>query len=291
MQGRGTGTAGGDRAAEYIADRLRAYGLQPLHRDSYFQEVPMHGSRPLPEGRMQLMSGDVAKELKLGRDYLLYRTGDQTFVSTPLPLVFVGFGIVAPEFDHNDYQNVDVAGKIVVFLDGEPASTDADYFDGPRPTSHSVPHHKQRVALARGARGSILIPRHRDPQEWTRKVQEFSFEHVTLAYHPSGHLAMVMNPASAHYLFARSPVDFDRVLQDAAGNTMDSFALGVELSFQGRFQERDFMAVNVLGWIKGGDPGLRDSYLLISAHYDHLGVGVSVRGIPSTTAPWTMPRA
>ena len=88
--------------------------------------------------------------LNLEKDYLLYKSGQRTFTPIPLQLIFVGYGIIAPEFDHNDYESVDVEGKIVVFLHGEPESDNPEFFDGDVPTVYSYASSKQRIALSRG---------------------------------------------------------------------------------------------------------------------------------------------
>ena len=80
---------------------------------------------------------------ELKKDYMLYKSGQQTFIPVPLQIVFVGYGIVAPEFDYNDYQEVDVEGKIVLFLDGEPESDDPAFFGGEVPTIYNYPASKQ----------------------------------------------------------------------------------------------------------------------------------------------------
>ena len=103
--------------------------------------------------------------LALGSDYLLYSTGSQTWIPRPAPMVFVGYGIVAPEFDHNDYADVDVRGKVVVFLGGEPPSSeDPEFFAGEEPSVYSSVETKARIALARGAVGSVVIPPTDDPE-------------------------------------------------------------------------------------------------------------------------------
>ena len=89
----------------------------------------MHGAKPLSSSQLVLIFGNDKENFKLWDDYLLYSTGEQIFIPTPLELVFVGYGIIAPEYDYNDYQSVDVEGKNVVFLDGEPYSEDDSFFE------------------------------------------------------------------------------------------------------------------------------------------------------------------
>jgi len=281
MEGRGTGTPGGERAARYIASKLEEFGLEPLGDDgTWFQNVPLHGSIPLEETRFHLNLPDSVVDLALGRDFLLYTTGAQTLIPRPVPLVFVGYGIVAPEYDYNDYQNLDVEGSIVVFLTGEPASSEETYFDGSFATAHAHPEAKQRVALSRGAVGSVLIPSEVDysDRSWAEWSAMFSFEHMTLPYDRSRRLDMLINPEAAESLFRGSEYSLAEVLAMAERGEIRSFSLSAEASFQGQFRERDFVSPNVIGVLRGSDQLLRESYVILSAHYDHLGIGAPVEG-------------
>jgi hypothetical protein len=275
------GTTGGNLAAKYLAQQFEKIKLTPLGEDgTYYQYIPMHASLPLPNSEMILYSEKKSEKLELNKDYLLYKSGEQTFIPTPLPLVFVGYGIVAPEYDYNDYQSVDVSGKIVVFLDGEPYSDDANYFGGNNSTIYSLPESKQRIAISRGASGSILIPAISisDEHSWNKLVKEFSFEDVTLAYSVSGNLSMLIKPSSAQKLFESANYSLENVFEMHEQNVVKSFELNTKISFEGIFRERDFTSANIIGMIEGSDKDLKDSYLIISAHYDHLGFGPPVNG-------------
>jgi hypothetical protein len=191
--------------------------------------------------------------------------------------VFVGYGIVAPEFDYNDYQSIDVQGKIVVYIDGEPASDDEDYFDGLAPTVYSYSESKRRIATGRGAAGTIQISINQY-QDWNEIKKDFNSEDVTLAYSVSSNLSLILNKNSADKIFRYSGYSLEDIILMDQQNRMKSFSLKTKLKFKGIFKERDFISQNVIGIVKGSDPLLNNSYLLISAHYDHLGIGVSVDG-------------
>ena len=275
------GTKGGNSAAKYLASEFEKLGLIPAGDDNtFYQYIPMHASLPLPGSSLTLITDTKETRLELNADYILYKSGEQTFVPNPLPLVFVGFGIVAPEFDYNDYQSVNVENKIVVFLEGEPFSDDEKYFDGIKPSIYSLPEMKQRIAISRGASGSIMIPgiRYKDADEWNKLLNDFSFEDVTLAYAASGNLSVLINPFTAEQLFQSSEFSINDVFEMQQQNVLKSFELQTKISFRGVFRERDFTSANIIGMIKGSDEELSDSYLLISAHYDHLGIGLSVNG-------------
>lgn len=280
LQGRRPGTIGGSRAAAYIAAELDRLGVSPFGEDgTYFQNVPLHGNTPLAASRLNLRSLGEVRHLELGRDYLLYTTGSQTWIPRAAPLVFVGYGIVAPEFDHNDYAEIDVRGKVVVLLAGEPRSEDPDYFAGEEPSVYSSPEAKQRTALSRGAVGSVEIQLTEIPELlWSRLKNEFSFEHLTLAYTVPRHLSLRLHPRLVPQLFVDALYDFEQVRAMARDNTLRAFHLPVSLTFEGSFRSRNFLAPNVVGVVEGSDPGLRGTYVVVSAHYDHLGVGPAVDG-------------
>ncbi|MBN2013165.1 M28 family peptidase [candidate division KSB1 bacterium] len=281
LQGRGTGTEGEQIAARYIAERLKSYGISEKgDHGSYFQYIPMHGSMPTSQSRLRLIADSLELYCYYDRDYLCYQIGPQTFIPTPVPLVFVGYGIIAPEFDYNDYQELDVAGKVVVFLSGEPFSNDPNYFAGAQSTIYSYPESKQRIAISRGAVGSILIPTTLDDhmRPWEYWQQVFSFEDVKLAYSVASAFHIVMNQQAARLLFDYAEYPLYQVLDMDRTNTIRSFPLEISIKFDGDFKERDFLARNVVGMLPGHDTDLRDSYVLLSAHYDHLGFGKPVQG-------------
>lgn len=278
LEGRAVGTKGSVIASKYISDRFADYKLKKISKgNSYFQNIPMHGSKPLGSSELIFIFDKDSMHLNLAEDYFLYRSGQQTFMPTFLPLVFVGYGIVAPEFDYNDYQSVDVEGKIVVYIDGEPYSEDEHFFNGTLPTIYSNPESKRRIAFARGCAGTIQIPI-TSYKSWDDVYNDFQFEDVTLAYTVSGNINIIINPDEAYKLFYGSGYSFDDVLDMYVNNRISSFQLKPKMRFRGAFKERDFVSPNVIGMIEGSDPELKDNYLIISAHYDHLGIGESVRG-------------
>jgi hypothetical protein len=283
LEGRAPGTRGGERAARYIAGRLEEAGLRPLgDRGSFFQMVPLHGTRPLDGCRLELSSLGRTTRLGLGVDYQLLSAGDQALIPRPVPMVFVGYGIVAPEMDYNDYEDVDVRGRVVVMLAGEPDSDDPEYFDGPRPSVYSALETKQRIALSRGAVGCVLIPTVEEDTDvdeaWARLGRELALEHLSLAYSVPRSLGVVLHPSRAAELFADALYDLPQVLEMERSYTLRSFYLPVSVRFEGELQRRDVLAPNVVGVLDGAHPRAADTYVVVSAHYDHLGIGPPVDG-------------
>lgn len=271
---------GGRLASRYCALVFDDLNLTPIGaKETYYQYIQMHGSFPLPESRLTVSSGSRIDEFALGEDYLLYKFGDQTFLPSKTELVFVGYGIIAPEFDYNDYQTVDVSGKIVVALEGEPISSDMDYFDGPYPSVYGFPESKQRMALLRGASGFLLLPRNDvDSAYWERLRREFATENVTLAYSPSSFFSAIINPKKTDIIFDNSGFSYEEINRLHKSSNLTSFPLASKASFAGEFREREFVDANVLGMIEGSDEKQKDRYVVVSAHYDHLGIGPPIIG-------------
>jgi hypothetical protein len=280
LEGRAAGSRGGNRAARYIADELERIGIAPAgDNGGYLQQVPLHGSRPRPRSRLVVSSLGDQVMLELGLDYLLVTTGEQTLLPRATPMVFVAYGIVAPEFDYNDYADVDVRGKVAVFFDGEPTSDDPGYFRGDEPSVYSSIETKQRTALSRGAVASVLLPPNGAGKTWwTARRRSYAFEHITAAAGVPRHLTLILHPSVAPTLFSEALFDFAAVVEMNRTHTMRSFHLPVQLSFTGDFDTRSFLAPNVVSIVEGSDPRLRETFVVVTAHYDHLGIGPEVDG-------------
>jgi Zn-dependent M28 family amino/carboxypeptidase len=281
LEGRGTGSTGGMLAAKFLAREFDKLGLKPIgDGKTYYQNIPMHGSKPLESSKLNLYLENLDLLLKLNDNYLLYQSGSQTYIPQPTQLVFVGYGIIAPEFDYNDYQYADVEGKVVVFIDGEPTSKESSFFNGELPSIYSYPEIKQKIAISRGARGSILIPisNFSNDNYWDKLKKDFSFEIITHAYSVSTNFSAIVNYETARLLFTGAKYSLSDIISFHANNSMQSFALKSKISFSGISQERDFIAQNVVGMVEGRDPILKDKFVIVSAHYDHLGKGPAVNG-------------
>ena len=281
LEGRGVGTPGCEKAAEYIRSTLQSYGIKATQQyPSYLQTFPLHGSRPVEGTSLKVISRSDTILLQLQNDYVLFSSGAQTFIPLPTRMVFVGYGIVAPEYDYNDYRNIDVKNAVVVFLTGEPRSNDDTFFAGEKSTTHSSFVMKQKIALSRGAKGSILVPNPNEllTEDWIEVQSHFLFEEVRLPVTPSENLNIMVGRQSSNLFFSGAEYSLDEIAGFDRAGAMKSFPLPGKISFQGKFKERDFRSSNVIAMIEGSDPILKDSYLLLTAHYDHLGIGVSVNG-------------
>lgn len=275
FEGRGTGTKGGELAANYISKVYHDIGLIPIGDDkTFFQKVPLHGTNIIDESTLFIQNQQDTFKLNIWSDYLLSNFGEQTIIPSALELTFVGYGIIAPEFDHNDYLDKNLSGKIAVILDGEPYSEDPEYFNGDEPTIYNHLDVKHRIAISRGAAGTIIIPPNNAYTDgfWNKLVSEYSFEDVKLSYHASSTFGIILNPKIAALLFFGDSTKQTSDLNNFSG--LSEFTL----KFDGQFIVRDFRASNVVGMIEGTKKAENDEYLIISAHYDHLGIGPSVKG-------------
>ncbi len=161
LEGRGTGQRGGDIAAEYIATQFALYGLKPAgDNGTYMQKVPMVGITTAPETTFSLVPANGPPvELKFLDQYVGYDQSQQPESEVDAPIVFVGYGIEAPEYQWDDYKGVDVKGKVLLMLVNEPPSNDPNFFKGKALTYYGRWTYKYEEAARKGAVGVILIHR------------------------------------------------------------------------------------------------------------------------------------
>lgn len=279
-EGRAAGKYGGNLAAKYIADKFESIGLKNIPGGSYFQNVPLHEIKTKDQTELTITNGEDSFSPTLNSDYFVYKSGSMAFLPKDREMVFAGYGIDAPEFNYNDYKQIDVVGKIVVVLTGEPYSERDDYFNGTLPTIYSYFDLKQKTALSKGAIACVIIPNPEDYEavNWSSFADAYSQEDVSLAYSPSDNLALVLKPTAAKILFENSGIDFEKIKHLYMMDSIYSFPLKATMSFKGYYNDKTMISPNVIGVIEGSDPELRKQYVLVTAHYDHLGIGVPVKG-------------
>ena len=159
LEGRGTGQRGGDIAAEYMATQFALMGLKPAGENgTYMQKVPMVGVTTLSETTFALVPqrGD-ARQLKFLDEYVGIDQTQQPKSSVDADIVYVGYGIEAPEYQWDDYKGMDVRGKVLLMLVNEPDSNDAKFFKGRALTYYGRWTYKYEEAARKGAVGVILV--------------------------------------------------------------------------------------------------------------------------------------
>lgn len=272
FEGRGTGTKGGELAANYIAKQFQKIGLTPIgENNTFFQQVPLHGSSIMNNPNLKLYVNNDTISLNFKEDYLLENTGEQTIIPYPVDVTFAGYGIIAPEFDYNDYLERDVSGKIVVIIDGEPYSDDPEYFSGFEPTMYSNINLKNKFAISRGAAGTIIISAFDGgTKSWLKTVSNYSFENINLLYSPSINFSTILNKTAFKNSFNLKPNFSVKNLEQYFSNNE------IKLKFEGDFYDREFKSPNVIGMLNS-DKNNSDEYIIVSAHYDHLGIGPEIQ--------------
>jgi len=277
LEGRETGSRGHAIAARYVASQFVAAGLAPAgDRDTYFQHVPLRASKLVPESSSFFVrDGDTRTEFLQRRDVAI-SAGSTPRAEADAPVVFVGYGVVAPELKHDDYAGVDVRGKIVMVVRGAPSS----FPNNPR-AYYSTNAVKGRFAADRGAIGMISV---KSPSEEARAPYAIELGRSPgppMAYvHANGELEgsipelrvrATISRKVAETLFARV-AEFAPVMADIEKGLQRSFALETSVAIVATTTFADIESENVVAVLRGSDPKLRAEHIVYSAHVDHLGI-------------------
>jgi Zn-dependent M28 family amino/carboxypeptidase len=282
LEGRGTGQRGGDIAAEYIATQFAEYGLKPAgDNGSYLQKVPLIGITTSPETQFTLLpKSGAAMNLKPLDEYVAYDQTQQARSDVDAEIVYVGYGIVAPEYGWDDYKGVDVRGKVLLMLVNEPPSDDPKFFKGKALTYYGRWTYKYEEAARMGAAGVILI--HKEdmasyPWEVVRNSNSGEKSFLKLEG-PALKVASWVPLDVAKKLAAASGMDLDRMIADAGMHGFHPVNLGARLKARMVSRLRNFESNNVVAMLPGGQRNLKEEAVLYTAHYDHLGIRPEMAG-------------
>jgi hypothetical protein len=287
LEGREAGTRGYDIAAEYAAAEFRKLGLKPAgDNGTYFQTVPMVSFRSADRGSLSLRDARGRPiEMVWGEDHVLSRNAAKAETRVAAPLVFVGYGVVAPENGRDDYAGLDVRGKIVVALDGAPKS-----FQSEERAYYRSQRIKRREAEKRGAVGFIGLETPtserlspfanlaRNWQGWAMTWREPSGAPFVIA--PTTPYLATLSVKGGAKLFAGAPVPLEQVYTAAESEAGDAprFALPLSAEVVLRTERQDSESRNVAALLEGSDPALARETVVLSAHLDHTGVRRSGEG-------------
>jgi Zn-dependent M28 family amino/carboxypeptidase len=283
LEGRGTGTRGGDIAANYIAAQFALYGLKPAGDDgTYLQKVDFTGVLTQPGSSFSLLPSHGAPlDLKLGDDYVTNNQTQTDSVDIDAPIVFVGYGIEAPEYRWNDFKGVDVKGKVVLVIVNEPPSTDPKFFKAETMTYYGRWTYKFEEAARKGAVGALII--HRTDlasYPWQVVRSSWSNEQVYLSNDrdPKLQAASWIQLEVARQLFAAAGLKLDDMMQEAGTRKFKARELPVRLKAHVVSKVRRFESYNVLGLLPGSTGEPAEQAVVYSAHYDHLGFDPKLSG-------------
>ena len=284
-EGRMAGQPGYDTAAKYVADQFAALGLTPGGEEGWYQQVPLITYNVDEDSTTLIAHRDGNDtELEYKEHYLMGgdKVREETYVRAEV--VYVGFGVHAPEFGYSDYDNIDVEGKIVAMFGNAPAilpTTERAYYSSSRI--------KVREAIERGAIGAVALisKRIEEYYPWERMKARAGVRPgmawVTLTgeaadYFPEIQSSAMINVDVARDLFAGTPISFDDARAATEASQPASTPLGFEMTLANKTRIDTTTSPNVVGIVRGTDPALTDEYVVYSAHLDHDGIGTAVDG-------------
>jgi len=275
LEGRGTGQRGGALAVRYLETQAAAIGLKPADGKDYRQKVELVGQKTQTgSSLLRFEAGGKTIEAGFGTGAVYGNANGQPDTRLEAPIVFVGYGIDAPEEGWNDFQDVDVKGKLLVAMVNDPQPTGAqpDRFGGKSLTWYGRWTYKFEEAQRQGAAGILLI--HTTPSAsypWSVPVNSFSHEQFHLAG-PGNALQGWISEEMARTLFSAAGEDLDALRARAELKGFRPVALKASVHAQLKSAVRQVAEYNVAGIVPGTDPKLREEAVIYSAHWDHLGI-------------------
>jgi hypothetical protein len=281
--GRMTGTPEYDEAAAYVAEHFSLIGLEPGGDDGWYQEVPMLARRIDVDAAAVVFHQDgEEKAQKWQEDFVMGGDAVRDETTITAEVIFVGFGIHAPDMNYSDYEGIDVTGKIAAMFGGAP-----DSFPHNERAFYSSGLTKAQEAVARGAVGTISLRSRTDQKRYSwKRVSEnaglrpgmswINLSGEAANYFPELQGGAMINVPPAEQLFSRSPISFTDALDAADAGTPLSTPLGTEATLAQKSAHESITSPNVIGILRGSDPLLSHEYVVFTAHLDHVGTGVAV---------------
>jgi len=280
MQGRQTGSPEHRKAADYVAGQFQRAGLKPAGVNGYLQPVKFN-VRKLVESSssLELVRNGNAETLALGEDANIGIRVDPAD-SVEAPLVFAGYGLTVPEANYDDLKGLDLRGKIIVMITGGPAD-----ISGPLKSHYSFVTERNRFLKQAGVVGTVTIPNPKSMDiPWSRQAlarfqEAMSLADQALADNGGLKIGITVNPERTGKWFAGSGHDLAELLALAdAGKPLPRFPLTASLRAKVKVERREVESQNVVARYEGSDPKLKNEYVALSAHLDHVGVGEPING-------------
>jgi Zn-dependent M28 family amino/carboxypeptidase len=284
FEGRGPGTEGGKRAAQYIADQLRGLGAKPANGKSYLQNVPLIGVKADPNTKLNASGGGKSATFRFGDDFVA-TTGAQSATAgvSGADLVFVGYGIDAPNYRWNDYKGDPsrYRGKVLLMMVNDPPATSSEpaLFGGKALTYYGRWTYKYEEAARRGAAGVILIHTNESAGygwnvvrtsngNWRYEIRRSSKDKT-----PFLQVKAWATNDTVEKILKLNGLDLDRLRRAAQSREFDPVDTGIKVDLTINSEFKRNPSPNVAGIVEGSDRKLRKEVVIYSAHWDHLGVG------------------
>ncbi len=292
FEGRAPGTKGEQLTVGYLTGEFQRMGLKPGNPDStYVQAVPLVGTTAT-DVNVSYRAGEKRTDLTFPGETVVWTKRFVPDINVAdSELVFVGYGVVAPEYGWDDFKNVDVRGKTIVFLINDPPVPDArdplklddKVFKGPAMTYYGRWTYKYEIAAKQGATAAIIV-HETGPAGYPWAVVEGSNSRENFdlqsADRNMGRVAVEgwITLDKARQLFAAAGRDFDKLKQSAVRRDFKPVPLGVKASFRFRNISREVASQNVIAKLEGSDPKVKNEFVIYTAHWDHLGRNTSLAG-------------
>ena len=283
LEGRGVGTRGGDLATEYIASQFALVGAKPAgDNGTYFQKVPLIGVEPQPDTQLSAEGKNGKQTFQWLTEFVGADGRQKESEQFDGEAVFVGHGIVAPEYQWDDFKSVDVRGKVLVLFTNEPASTDPKFFAGRGLTYYGRWTYKFEQAVREGAAAVVII--HTTPTAgygWEVVRNSWSGEDTYVKLTPGQPelaLAGWVTEEAGGKLLAMAGRTVPELLKLADSKDFKPIPLGIRIHGSMHSKIRDVATRNVAAIVQGGDPALASEAVIFTAHWDHLGIGIPVNG-------------
>jgi Zn-dependent M28 family amino/carboxypeptidase len=275
LEGRAPGTRGDQLAREYIAARFEAIGLEPgAQGGAWEQPVELVGVRSKAPRELRVARGKDEVTLRLSDDYIAWSNrGEKESRLDDAEIVFVGYGIVAPEYAWDDFKGADLRGKVLLFMNNDP-ERDPGLFAGKRRLYYGRWDYKYEIAAARGAAGAIVI--HTTPSagySWSVVQNSWSGEQLSLAAATGLELQVKAwaTEEACRRIVRLAGQDLDALRARAEGRDFRPVPLGVGVSLRLENEVAGRTSANVIGRLAGSDPQLAKEAVLFTAHHDHYG--------------------
>jgi Zn-dependent M28 family amino/carboxypeptidase len=284
FEGRAPGTAGENLSVEYITAQFKKLGLKPGNpHGTYTQEVPMAGILSTPTATFTV--GDKKMALQSPNEFVAFtqRITPQIEVKDS-DVIFVGYGVVAPEYGWDDFKGLDVKGKTLIFLindppltdPSDPAKLDDKMFKGKAMTYYGRWSYKYEIAAEKGAAAAVIV-HETIPAAYPWSVVENSNAKENFVIDAADKNMNTIGVRSwitldtAQKLFAAAGKNFDELKKSALSRDFQPVSLGARADFTIQNKTREFKSRNVVAKLEGGGPEKKDEYVIYSAHWDHLG--------------------
>lgn len=292
FEGRGPGSKGEELTIQYLQDQFRKAGLEPGNPDgSYLQAVRLVGITADPQIKLSFSGHGQSLAPKFQTDFVAWTKRVVDTSDVDADMIFAGYGVQAPEFNWDDFNGVDVRGKVLVVLINDPpvpdpqnpSQLDANTFGGKAMTYYGRWTYKFEKAAELGAAGCLIVHQtDRAGYPWEVVRDSWSAEQFDLE-NPDKNMKRLalegwITQETAAKLFRTAGLDLAKLTASAASRNFRPVPLGLRAKITIRNKLRTIDSHNVIARLTGSDPKLKDSYVIYTAHWDHFGIGPEVNG-------------